>query len=882
MMSGASEMSAERQPNLDPPTPAQHGGVDATIIGWATICRLRFRFHSRPRYRPLPNRGRLIVYLPGTTDFITLLTTTKKSQILTKQISLDQDGNPHLQDYDQAKHFRFDKVTVSGLSDLARVVDSVSSNSALVLGEPTDAAVTGARRLAYDRPESGERATLTATTHHWLPVDLDSVPCPDGLDPIANPEAAVQHVVRHYLLTEMQDRDVYWQLTSSVGIKPGIRLRLFFWLDRTLSCEEMKRWQGGFEYVDPSIYTANQLIYAARPIFAENVPDPVPRRSGILAGIHRTVSPPDPIPPITAGRESAKDTIDTGPRGYAAWCKRVGDHEDGEGFHEPIKKAIGAYIGVNCDVDTEHLRAHLEQVIRAAPRNTSLHPDSYVEKQIRDLPRLIKWTQEQEARPRERQFVEAPPSSPTDAAIQIAQRINIYNSQFAVIKAGNVRILSEYVDHRGRPTFDLLSLNDFRLWCANDFIGLPDGNGGIEKVEAPRLWLTSPNRREYSGVVFQPGKETPGFYNLWRGFAVTPRQDGSCELFKAHLRDNVCRGNEELFRWVFSWFAHIFQHPADKCGTALVLRGKQGVGKTIVGKTIGHLIGKHFLKVANPRYVIGRFNAHMESLLLLHCDEAFWAGDHAAEGLIKDLITGEDHLVERKGVEAIRVDNYVRVLICGNEDWLVPAGLDERRFAVLDVGTAHQQDAAYFRAMEEELVAGGYQRLMYELRTFDLSSVNLRITPKTEALLDQKIETLGDKQRWWFNILQTGRLPHGDLPPNRCLSELLVTSYVEYAQRTGARRRADETAIGMFIKGSKHKKGVAPGLGTNQETYRGRVVRVYTFPSLADCRAAFEREMHQEIPWDGPEEWVSMGGVIVPSLTEFHPAPLHDLAEESP
>jgi hypothetical protein len=153
-------------------------------------------------------------------------------------------------------------------------------------------------------------------------------------------------------------------------------------------------------------------------------------------------------------------------------------------------------------------------------------------------------------------------------------------------------------------------------------------------------WLAQPGRRQYEGITFAPEEAAEGYYNLWRGFAVKPSEAGNCEMFKAHLFENVCSGSESVYRWVFGWFADIFQHPAQKCGTSLVLRGDQGVGKTIVGETFGRLLGIHYVQIADPRYVTGRFNAHMEKCLLLHCDEAFWAGSHEAEGKLKDLVTG--------------------------------------------------------------------------------------------------------------------------------------------------------------------------------------------------------------------------------------------------
>jgi Family of unknown function (DUF5906) len=73
--------------------------------------------------------------------------------------------------------------------------------------------------------------------------------------------------------------------------------------------------------------------------------------------------------------------------------------------------------------------------------------------------------------------------------------------------------------------------------------------------------------------------------------------------------------------------------------------------------------------------------------LLLHADEGFWAGDHAAEGKLKDLITGETQWIEFKGKDLIRVRNYIRLFVTGNSEWLVPAGYGERRFAIFDMGS---------------------------------------------------------------------------------------------------------------------------------------------------------------------------------------------------
>jgi Family of unknown function (DUF5906) len=113
------------------------------------------------------------------------------------------------------------------------------------------------------------------------------------------------------------------------------------------------------------------------------------------------------------------------------------------------------------------------------------------------------------------------------------------------------------------------------------------------------------------------------------------------------------------------------------------------------------------------RYITGQFNAHMASCLLLQADEAVWAGDKAAEGRLKGIITSETQMIESKGVDPIRLRNFLRVIMTSNEGWVVPAGMDERRFCVLDVGSGCAQNHEYFGEMDDELNAGGRERLNF-------------------------------------------------------------------------------------------------------------------------------------------------------------------------
>ena len=95
-----------------------------------------------------------------------------------------------------------------------------------------------------------------------------------------------------------------------------------------------------------------------------------------------------------------------------------------------------------------------------------------------------------------------------------------------------------------------------------------------------QAWIEHHGRRQYKGVIFSPGMNIPGYYNIWGGFAVEP-VDGDCQLFLEHIHQILCDGDDEIFLWVVAWMANCIQELQLKPGTAIVLRGKQGTGKSV-------------------------------------------------------------------------------------------------------------------------------------------------------------------------------------------------------------------------------------------------------------------------------------------------------------
>jgi hypothetical protein len=422
------------------------------------------------------------------------------------------------------------------------------------------------------------------------------------------------------------------------------------------------------------------------------------------------------------------------------------------------------------------------------------------------------------------------------------------NQSYAVAQqGGEVLIIREDGDdvHFVQPA-------DFHLWHANMKVRI-DG----KEIPVSKAWLAHPDRRQYSKIVFDPRDEEPDHYNLWHGFACEPGP-GSCAKFLAHIHDNIGSGNAEHYTWILGFLAHLVQRPWEKPGVGIVLRGEEGVGKGFFAGVVRRLLPQHFVAVSHASHITGRFNAHLKRTIVVYVDEAFWAGDKTGEGALKHLITDPQVLIEGKHKDPITFDSMHRFIISSNENWVVPAGLQARRWFVLDVGKEHANDRAYFQAIEDELSDGGLEALMAHLMNFDLDTVDVFTAPKTKALLDQKDASLEPKAAFWLDTLQRGfvRYMGKDLTtdrevvketegwPKELIKDLLFSAYCIWIREHNVRSRIEGSS--GFFRWFKDKN-LLPGATTHQPHGGKRILR---YPPLEVCRTAFDTLTGQPREWD--------------------------------
>ncbi|MDG1987970.1 MAG: DUF5906 domain-containing protein [Halieaceae bacterium] len=286
------------------------------------------------------------------------------------------------------------------------------------------------------------------------------------------------------------------------------------------------------------------------------------------------------------------------------------------------------------------------------------------------------------------------------------------NDNHAVVMIGGKTVI---VREDKTPIF--MTYNDFRLWHANL---------KIDRRAATKIWIESEATRRFDNLVFDPTEQCgSSSYNLFKGFPVEPSR-GTCDRYLQHIREIICSGDQDLYDYVLGWMAHAIQKPAELPGVALVLQGSQGTGKGTFAKYFGTIFGDHFQHLLTMDHLLGKFNAHLSSALVVFADEIVWGGNKKEAGQLKGIITESRRMMEAKFKDPILVDNYARFIFATNEDWAVPTGPKERRYCVLNIDESKAEDHGYFASIKTEMRNGGVEALMYTLMNFDLSQFNVR------------------------------------------------------------------------------------------------------------------------------------------------------------
>ncbi|MGO9401564.1 MAG: primase-helicase family protein [Xanthobacteraceae bacterium] len=425
----------------------------------------------------------------------------------------------------------------------------------------------------------------------------------------------------------------------------------------------------------------------------------------------------------------------------------------------------------------------------------------------------------------------------------------VLNKNYAVVRHGSETLIASVIANE----VVLMNGENFHKMFAN--LRIQKGN---RSLEVSRLWFEWPGRRQYldRGVVFEPGGSldvADDMLNLWRGFGVKPKQ-GDWSLLRSHILNVLCSGREDLCDYLLKWMAYAVQRPNEPIGVAVALCGAQGTGKGVVARTFGKIFGKHFAHIANGEQLTGRFNAGFATSCVVFLDEAFWAGEKKAEGVLKALITEPRLQLEAKFRDPIMVDNRLHIIVASNSDWVVPAGIGDRRWFVLYVadtfaGFGHQ---AYWDALYAEINNGGMEAMFHDLLGMDLTAFNVRAIPHTAGKARQQVLSLNGTASWLHHVLQEGSVGCANWSANGLTID---TSHAYMCYEDFSKKQHNWRPEVKAVWSKSVRTVLGPCIGDTRQQNGTQRIRSFQFKPLSDCRRQFAQHIGApDLEWEPADD----------------------------
>lgn len=254
------------------------------------------------------------------------------------------------------------------------------------------------------------------------------------------------------------------------------------------------------------------------------------------------------------------------------------------------------------------------------------------------------------------------------------------------------------------------------------------------------------------------------------------------------------------------------------------------------------------MQITNSKHLVGNFNGHLRTTAFLFADEAFFAGDRVGENVLKGLVTEPHVVIEKKGIDSLVARNRLKILMCSNNEWVVPASADERRFFILDVSDEKKGQLDYWKQLNTFVGNGGAAAFLYHLQQIDLSQFDVRAVPNTVGLDSQKLQSLGVVESVIYDWLYHGRAGYQDWATNanctipcRTLTEAMIAHC-----KDNLRHRFDTPTPEIIGK----KLRLLVGAKRQQKREGHDRGYIYVMPNLDEARKLFCQHIGLlDAPW---------------------------------
>ncbi len=299
---------------------------------------------------------------------------------------------------------------------------------------------------------------------------------------------------------------------------------------------------------------------------------------------------------------------------------------------------------------------------------------------------------------------------------------------------------------------DMISQDELRKKYANTWVDAPI-KGSIKTVSYADAWIQSPKRADYIDLVFKPGAGliTGGCINLWRGWGAESKLGDITPW--SEMLDHIFADHSDMKKWFEQWIAYPIKHPGAKLNTAVVLWSSvQGVGKSMIGETVGKIYGEHF-KVISAQELHNNFNGWLKDCQFVLGEENASSDHRADSNKLKHLITGNTIYVEEKYQPRLKMINRANFLFTSNHPDAFHIEDHDRRFFIWEIDANKRPDDFYADFIDWRDHRDGLSALIYHLLTIDLSDFNPKANaPLTESKKEMIYHSRTECEKWIHDV----------------------------------------------------------------------------------------------------------------------------------
>ncbi len=178
------------------------------------------------------------------------------------------------------------------------------------------------------------------------------------------------------------------------------------------------------------------------------------------------------------------------------------------------------------------------------------------------------------------------------------------------------------------------------------------------------------------------------------------------KIWNDYLHNELCDKNEEQIKFIEQWIARTLR--GIKNESCLIMRGKNGIGKSTMSKMICRMLDKSlWIESMSSDALSSQFNAEVENKVFICLEEmhsksvADWT---VQSNNLKAWCTGENILMQAKCKDRVQINNSLNITLNTNEHTIIKEAGVGRRFLIMDMSDRQKGKVEYWKRLYDNCI----------------------------------------------------------------------------------------------------------------------------------------------------------------------------------